>query len=195
MIPYAPKDYKHLLGLDGLSDALLNNHFSLYEGYVANTNKVADRLATLAATGEMGTPEYAELKRRYGWEWNGMRLHELYFSNLAKEAPSLKEQSPLAKQIIQDFGSVSAWEKDFRATGSMRGIGWVILAFDKESERLFNTWINEHDLGHLAGTVPLLVMDVFEHAFILDYGTKRADYIETFFRSIDWMTIEGRFSH
>jgi len=195
MAPYTSKDYTHLLGLVGLSDALLKNHFTLYEGYVANTNKVADRLAALADAGETGMPEYSELKRRYGWEWNGMRLHELYFGNLSKETSSLEEHSPLAKQIAADFGSIAAWEKDFRATGSMRGIGWVILSFDKESRRLANTWINEHDLGHLAGTTPLLVMDVFEHAFMLDYGTKRADYIDVFFRSIDWTVAEKRFSN
>lgn len=195
MTPYAPKDYNHLLGLAGLSDALLNNHFALYAGYVTNTNKVADRLAVLAETGEVTTPEYAELKRHYGWEWNGMRLHELYFGNLAKEAGTLEEQSSLATQIAQDFGSVAAWEKDFRATGGMRGIGWAILAFDKESGRLFNTWVNEHDLGHLAGTMPLLIMDVFEHAFMLDYGIKRADYIDVFFRSIDWAVVEKRFQN
>lgn len=194
MAPYTPKDYTHLLGLAGLSDALLKNHFTLYEGYVANTNKVADRLAVLAETGETGTPEYAELKRRSGWEWNGMRLHELYFGNLTKEASVLEEHAPLAKQIISDFGSIAAWEKDFRATGSIRGIGWVILAFDKENGRLSNTWINEHDMGHLAGTVPLLVMDVFEHAFMLDYGLKRAEYLETFSRSIDWKIVEMRFT-
>lgn len=191
---YIAKDYTRLLGLSGLSDALLTNHFTLYAGYVTNTNKLSERLAALAAAGETTTPEYAELKRRYGWEWNGMRLHELYFENLTKEAVSLAPDTALAQQIDQDFGSLAAWEQDFRATGSMRGIGWVILTFDKESGRLFNTWINEHDLGHLAGTTPLLVMDVFEHAFVLDYGTKKADYIETFFRSLDWKAVEARFT-
>jgi Fe-Mn family superoxide dismutase len=87
------------------------------------------------------------------------------------------------------------WEKDFRAMGAMRGVGWVILYYDGLSERLFNIWVNEHDGGHLAGAVPLLVIDVFEHAFMLDYGIKRADYIETFFRSIDWVTVEKRLSN
>lgn len=194
MTPYTPKDYKHLLGLSGLSDVLLTNHFTLYEGYVNNTNKVSEQLLTLLQSGEIATPEYAELKRRFGWEWNGMRLHELYFGNLTKESVSLDKDSSLAKQIASDFGSVEAWEKDFRATGSMRGIGWVILSFDKESHRLFNVWINEHDLGHLGGATPLLVMDVFEHAYMLDYGTKRAEYLEVFFRSIDWKVVEKRFA-
>ncbi|OGI15109.1 MAG: superoxide dismutase [Candidatus Moranbacteria bacterium RIFCSPHIGHO2_12_FULL_54_9] len=195
MSAYAPKDYKHLLGLPGLSDTLLTDHFTLYEGYVANTNKSADRLAALAQAGETTTPEYAELKRRFGWEWNGMRLHEYYFDNLSKDASAPAEGGALLDQIIVDFGSREAWEKDFRASGAMRGIGWVVLAFDKETSRLFNTWVNEHDLGNLVGTAPLIVMDVFEHAYMLDYGIKRAEYIETFFRSLNWPVIEKRFEN
>jgi Fe-Mn family superoxide dismutase len=179
---FTPKDFSHLIGLDGFSDDLLRNHFTLYEGYVANVNKLAE----LSAATEIGTVQYSELKRRFGWEWNGVRLHELYFGNLTKNALPISETSPLAKMIADRFGSLAAWEKDFRATGAMRGIGWVILAHDASEGRLFNIWVNEHDEGHLAGCAPILVMDVFEHAFILDYGLKRADYIESFFRSIDW---------
>lgn len=187
--PYAPQDFKHLLGMPGMSDALLTNHFTLYEGYVKNTNALLDLLATK----EPGTPENAELRRRFGWEWNGMRLHELYFGNMTKEGGILKMEDggELAKAVQNSFGSIEAWEKDFRTAGAMRGIGWIILAKDKE--RLFNIWINEHDGGHLAGATPLLVMDVFEHAFMLDYGLKRADYIEAFFKAIDWEAVEGRF--
>lgn len=189
---YQAKDFKHLLGLEGLSDALLTNHFTLYEGYVANTNKVADRLQALRESGETATPEYAELKRRFGWEWNGMRLHELYFGNLTKESGTAADNAPLSEALTGSFGSVDAWEKDFRASGALRGIGWVILAKDGETGRFFNVWINEHDMGHLAGATPLLVMDVFEHAFMIDYGLKRAEYIETFMRSIDWQAVSGR---
>lgn len=190
---YTPQDYKHLLGLAGLSDMLFINHFALYEGYVNNTNKVADRLTTLLASGETGTSEYAELKRRFGWEWNGMRLHEYYFGNLTKNFVPCSPDSDLAIQIVNDFGSVENWEKDFRATGSMRGIGWVILGYDREAKRLFNCWINEHDMGHLAAASPVIVMDVFEHAYVTDYGIKRVEYIDTFFRSIDWAVAEKRF--
>ena len=183
---YQPQDFKHLLGMSGMSDALLTNHFTLYEGYVKNVNAIGERAQTL----EPGTPESAELRRRFGWEWNGMRLHELYFGNLTKESSPLNAESPLAQSIVERFGSIEAWEKDFRVAGAMRGIGWVVLVRDEE--RLFNVWINEHDGGHLAGAMPLLVMDVFEHAFMLDYGLKRADYIDTFFRSIDWQAVERR---
>lgn len=192
---YQIQDFKYLLGHEGLSDALLTNHFALYEGYVNNTNKLAEKISAMIASDQGATPEYAELTRRFGWEWNGMRLHELYFGNLKKPvAGDVLTKTALHDALIAQFGSLEAWEKDFRATGAMRGIGWVILAYDKASSSLVNVWINEHDGGHLAGTTPLLVMDVFEHAFMLDYGIKRADYIETFFRSIEWEVVSKRFS-
>jgi len=185
---FAPKDFSHLLGLDGFSDDLLKNHFALYEGYVKNTNALLDLLDTK----EVGTPEYSELQRRFGWEWNGMRLHELYFGNMTKTAADIPD-GPLKEKITSIYGSIEAWRKNFVGVGSMRGIGWVMLVQDKESGELFNIWVNEHDGGHFAGAVPILVMDVFEHAFVLDYGLKRADYIESFFRSIDWSEAEKRF--
>lgn len=187
---YEAKNFEALLGTEGFSDVLLRNHFTLYEGYVSNTNKVADMLKTT----EVGTPQYNELKRRFGWEWDGMRLHELYFGNMVKGGSALDKKGSLAKKIEEGFGSVEAWEKDFRATGAMRGIGWAILARDSESGRLFNVWINEHDGGHLAGANILLVMDVFEHAFALDYGIKRADYIASFWNAIDWNIVVKRFA-
>lgn len=186
---YEPKNYDHLLGLEGFSDTLLKNHFTLYQGYVTNTNKLADILQEKEAV----TPEFAELKRRFGWEFNGMRLHEYYFGNMSKDPAPLGADSELSKKIAEDFGSIEKWEADFKATGAMRGIGWVILAYDKMEKRLFNVWINEHDVGHLAGSEPLLVMDVFEHAFMIDYGLKRADYIGAFWKAIDWAEVDKRF--
>lgn len=184
---YTKKDFSHLLGTDGFSDALLSNHFTLYEGYVNNTNKLIELLDTK----EIGTPEYSELQRRFGWEWNGMRLHELYFGNMQKDEATHPEGA-LQEKIEKVYGSFENWRKNFEGVGMMRGIGWVILAHDQESDELFNVWINEHDLGHLAGVTPLLVMDVFEHAFMLDYGLKKADYIENFFKHIDWKVVSAR---
>jgi Fe-Mn family superoxide dismutase len=189
---YTPKNYERLLGTPGFSDALLKNHFTLYEGYVKNVNLLDEKLATLAKEEKRNIPEYVELKRRYGWEWNGMRLHELYFSNMKNGGSSLDPASTLAKDIEAAWGSYDAWAKGFKATGAMRGIGWAILARDEENGRLFNVWVNEHDVGHLAGAKPVLVMDVFEHAFMLDYGIKRADYIEAFFAAIDWSVAAAR---
>lgn len=121
-----------------------------------------------------------------------MRMHELYFGNMKNGGVQLDAESVLAKKIITQWMSVEEWEKGFRATGAMRGIGWVVLAYDKEADTLFNVWVNEHDVGHLVGATPLLVMDVFEHAFMLDYGIKRADYIEAFWKAIDWDVVSGR---
>ncbi len=187
---YEAKNFERLLGTEGFSDIILRNHFTLYEGYVSNTNKVSDFLKTA----EVGTPSWNELKRRFGWEWNGMRVHELYFGSMIKGGAVLDDKSALAKKINEDFGSFEAWEKDFRATGSVRGIGWAVLVHDSETGRLFNVWINEHDGGHLAGTTILLPIDVFEHAFILDYGLKRADYISAFLNAIDWNMVSTRFA-
>jgi Fe-Mn family superoxide dismutase len=188
---YEAKDYSKLIGMEGFSETLLKNHFTLYQGYVTNTNKLMDTLASMLKEGKVGTPEYAELKRRMGWEFNGMRLHEYYFDNLGGKA-ALDKSGRLAKKLAENFGSHEDWEKDFRGTGAMRGIGWVILYQDNVSGKLFNQWINEHDVGHPAGCVPILVMDVFEHAFITDYGLKRADYIEAFFKNINWAVVESR---
>lgn len=188
---YEAKNFESLLGTKGLGDQLLKNHFTLYQGYVTNTNKVADVLSAMAKDGKTSTPEYAELKRRFGWEFNGMRLHELYFGNMIKDGKALDKKTNLYKKIVSEFGSYENWEKDFKATGAMRGIGWVILYYDNDKGRLFNTWINEHDVGHLCGGMPLIVMDVFEHAYMIEYGLKKADYIEAFFKAIDW-TVEPK---
>ena len=183
---YAAKNYDGLLGMEGFSDTLLKNHFTLYQGYVTNTNKLADALSAMAKDARIGTPEYAELKRRFGWEFNGMRMHEYYFANLKKGGSPLPKDSALYTKIVSEFGSYENWEKDFRAVGAMRGVGWVVLYQDKLGDRLFNCWINEHDVGHPAGCKPRIVMDVFEHAYMTDYGIKKADYINAFFKSLSW---------
>jgi len=188
---YTAKDYTHLQGTAGFSQTLLANHFTLYQGYVAGTNKLAENIASLSSNGVSASPEYAELKRRFGFEFNGMRLHELYFANLGGNGKP-DTGSRVGRLLEQAFGSYEQWESDFKATGKMRGIGWAILYQDYSSNRLFNQWINEHETGHLAGCEPLLVMDVFEHAYITDYGLKRADYIDAFFKCIDWEAVGKR---
>ncbi len=188
---YTARDFTSLLGMPGFSEQLLTNHFTLYQGYVANTVKLLDTLRGLVSDGASAGPAYAELKRRLGWEFNGMRLHELYFGNLGESHP-LEESSILAEMFRESFESFAAWKSDFMATGAMRGIGWVGLYQDPACGRLLNFWINEHDAGHPAGCIPLLIMDVFEHAYLTDYGLKRAEYIEAFFRNINWRVVAAR---
>ncbi len=184
---YQPKDYSNLLGMNGFGDDLLKMHFQLYQGYVKNTNLLLDTLK------EMDTSTYAftALKRRLGWEMDGMRLHELYFENLGGKGV-LDSKFSLYQKIVAEFGSYDAWKKDFIAVGLTRGIGWVIMYQDPQSGKLINMWINEHDVGHLAGGKPLLVMDVFEHAYITQYGLAKQQYIDAFFQNINWDVVTKR---
>ena len=186
---FKARDFKSILGTAGFSDALLLNHFTLYEGYVSSANKLQE----LIAAAEAGTPAFSEMKRRFGWEFNGMRLHELYFEVMKKGGSLPDPKSTLAAQLKADFGSFEAWEKDFKATGASRGIGWAMLSFDRREKKLFNIWVNEHDTGHLVGCLPLVTLDVFEHAYMNDYGLKRPDYIAAFMAALDWATVEMGF--
>ena len=188
---YTARDYRGLIGMKGFSETLLNNHLILYQGYVTNTNKLLDSLGAMLKEDKVGTPEYAELKRRLGFEFNGMRLHEYYFENFGSKG-TLDKSGKLGKKLAEEFGSYEDWEKDFRAIATMRGIGWTILYQDNVTGRLINQWINEHEIGHPTGCTPLLMLDVFEHAFMIDYGLKRADYIEAFFHNLNWSAVEAR---
>lgn len=192
---YTPKDFSHLLGLAGMSDALLNNHFTLYQGYVNNTNILLKKMNEIREERLGGNDdrkeESAELHRRYSWEYNGMRLHELYFENLTKEKTELDLESNFGKKLIERFGSYETFLHNFtKNVGMFRGIGWVALV--ERDGGLGIIWINEHNEGLLANSKILLIMDVFEHAFMLDYGIKRADYINVFMNAIDWRVVEGR---
>ena len=190
---YTANDYSYLIGTPGFSDKALTDHFTLYQGYVKNTNLLISILQKMARDGKLRTPEFMALKRRLGWEFDGMRLHEYYFDNMGGTG-KINQSSELYKALMHDFGSYEAWKQDFIATGMIRGIGWSILYQDPQTGRLFNTWINEHDTGHLAGGTPLLVMDVWEHAVMPDYGLDRQAYINAFFNILNWETVQTRYN-
>lgn len=191
---YEVKNFDHLIGnIPGLDDALLKMHFKLYEGYVNNTNTILQKLQLLSNTGQNRTPEFAALKRLIGWEFDGMLLHEYYFENLGGKTP-LDANNALSAKINHDFGSYEQWKADFIATGLMRGIGWVVAYIEPKNGRLVNEWINEHDLGHLAGGTPILIMDVFEHAYITQFALDRAKYIDVFFANINWDAVSKRYA-
>jgi Fe-Mn family superoxide dismutase len=192
MKPYAVMDFSKLLGMPGFSDTLLKNHFTLYQGYVNNSNKVFETLTNMLKEGKQGSYEFAELKRRLGWEFNGMRLHEIYFENLGGNGDPGKAPK-LVEALKAQYGSFDAWVADFLATAAMRGIGWVVTYQDIAMGQVFNQWINEHDVGHPAGLNPILVLDVFEHAYMTDYQLKRADYVAAFMKNLKCEEVEKRF--
>jgi Fe-Mn family superoxide dismutase len=193
---YKEQSFDHLHGLQGISDAQITEHLTLYAGYVKQVNALNQRLADLLGKGKASgkDPEFAELTRRLGFEYNGMILHEYYFSNLRPGGePTPPARSGTAQALVEAFGTLDAWETDFQAMGDMRGIGWVILFQDPATDRLTNHWVTLHQDGVPAGFKPLLVMDVWEHAFMRDYkATDKASYVEAFFRNIDWQMVEQR---
>ncbi len=182
-----------LTGLVGLSDEQIKQHEKLYNGYVTNVNKLNVELAELVSTGKEGTADFSELKRRLGFEYNGMRLHELYFGNMKAGGGPLASSSALYAKLVESFGSFESWEKDFKATAKMRGVGWAILYQDPVSKTLSNHWVSMHEEGHPVGFIPVLVMDIWEHAFTVDYKpTERPKYIDAFFANLDWAACESR---
>jgi Fe-Mn family superoxide dismutase len=192
--PYKELDFKHLKDLNGISEQTIELHLGLYSGYVKNTNILNEKVIELTEAGKSGTPEYSEIKRRYGFEYNGMRLHEYYFGNMKSGGGGLlKESSKLGQLISQVYGDLDIWRNDFCKVGAMRGVGWAILFQDPVTKTLTNNWITLHEEGNPAGFVPLLVMDVWEHAWLLDYKpADRPKYIEAFLSNVDWTVLEGR---
>lgn len=193
--PYKAREF-NLSGLQGISDHTLEVHFGLYAGYVKNTNTVNEQLVELSQQGKGGTPGYAELTRRLGFEYNGMVLHEWYFGNLKPvSGGEISSSSDLGRALGESFGDVESWRKDFTAIGGMRGVGWAVTYLDPATGRLSNHWITLHEDGNIAGFKPIVVMDVWEHAFLLDYKpADRPKYIESFLANFDASVSEARFN-
>lgn len=193
---YREQTFEHLKGLDGISDKQINEHLALYAGYVRQVNALNEELAALRGRGRVSgkDPEFAEVTRHLGFEYNGMILHEYYFSSLrAGQPPKPAPTSAIGRALTEMFGSVEQWQTEFHAIGALRGVGWVMLCQDPVTAQLTNHWITLHQDGVPAGFKPLLVMDVWEHAFMRDYqATERGRYIEAFFRNIDWRVVERR---
>ena len=186
-----------LSGLNGISDETLEMHFKLYEGYVTNTNTLNEKISKLLEGGKIdreAMPAYSELTRRLGFEYNGMVLHEYYFGNMKRGGGGDPEKSSsFLAGVESSFGSFEIWKADFFGIGTMRGVGWAVCNQDPTNGRISNHWISLHEIGNVAGFKPLLVMDVWEHAFLLDYKpSDRPKYIEAFFSNIDWSSVEGR---
>lgn len=186
-----------LSDLTGISNETLAMHFKLYEGYVTNTNVLNQRIADLIGSGTLDPTQsaaFSELKRRFGFEYNGMVLHEYYFENMMKHGtgdPSTGDA--FVNAAAASFGDYDVWKADFVNTGKMRGVGWAAVYQDPSNGAISNHWINLHETGNVAGYQPILIMDVWEHAFIKDYApVDRPKYIEAFFANIDWDVVNSR---
>ena len=196
MKTYQPRTFD-LSGLNGISDKTLEMHFKLYEGYVTNTNTLTERISAILADGQVDQeemPAYSELTRRLGFEYNGMVLHEYYFGNMKKQGGGDADRgSKFRAAVERSFPSYDIWKTDFVGIGKMRGVGWAMCYLDPSSGNVSNHWITLHETGNVAGYVPLLVMDVWEHAYLLDYKpADRPKYIEAFLSNVDWDAVDQR---
>lgn len=180
--------------LKGISTKNIEEHLKLYSGYVKNANLVIEKVSTLSADLEKNAYEIGELQRRFGFEFDGMRNHEIYFKSLEGSAKEISEKSELYAAVIEEFGSFEAWLGLFKQIAKTRGIGWAVLYFDPISKRLMNAWLDEQHLGQLNGATPVLMLDMWEHSYVADYfPSGKAQYIADFFENLNWSVIENNY--
>jgi Fe-Mn family superoxide dismutase len=207
MQKYEIKDFSHLVKDENGNDIKIGEistkafaiHLKLYEGYVNNTNIILEKLNFLNNQRSENpdyynkfVPEFNELNRRFGWEWNGMRNHELFFDSLCAtrtEFPSLLKGGDTTVGSAEDL---TTWKKDFEAMCKIRGIGWAMLVQDKRTKQLMSVWVNEHDAGMLSDVNIILNFDMFEHAYISDFGTDRQKYLDGLWAHVNWEVVQNR---
>jgi Fe-Mn family superoxide dismutase len=181
--------------LIGISKKTIEEHLKLYAGYVKNSNLVLQKLEEMSADPEKNTYAISEVQRRFGFEYNGMRNHEVYFDSISGSPTPLAEGAHLQKQIEKDFGSFDGWLTRFKAIAMTRGIGWAMLYWDRKDKRLLNAWVDEHHLGQLNDCALILALDMWEHAFVSDYQPSgKKQYVEDFFTNLNWKNVEENFN-
>lgn len=178
--------------LKGISKKSIEEHLKLYSAYVKNTNIVLEKIGELSKDSNRAY-EVSELQRRFSFEFGGMRNHEYYFKSLENGAKPLENKSVLKNAIEKEFGSFEAWFEKFKTIAMTRGIGWAVLYYDEKNQKLLNAWVDEQHMGHLSGLKWILGIDMWEHAFYLDYTTNKKAYIEAFFENLNWQQIEENF--
>lgn len=195
METFTPKEF-NIGELKGISAKNIEEHLKLYKGYVNNTNLIINKINELKDDSEKNTFVLGELQRRFGFEFDGMRNHEYYFSSLSEGAKEINKEGSLFKMIEKEWGSFDKFITHFKFIALTRGIGWTILYYDKHSGKLLNHWVDEHHLGQLTGLSPILALDMWEHAFVYDYPTSEKNkYVESFFLNLNWEKIEEVFKN
>lgn len=187
---YSPREFD-LKSVDGLSLRAIHLHLELYKGYVENVNKLLTQIREKGGAADEAA--YDVRARRLGFEWNGMVLHEIFFETLRGPGSKIDEKGVFAEALDQSFGGFEPWKRDLIEMASLRGIGWVATVRDRTANRLMNVWIDEHHFGMPAGVRPILLIDLWEHAYLLDYvPSQRGAYVETVLNNIDWAVVESR---
>jgi len=177
--PLAPA----LFTMDGISRRQIEEHYTLYQGYVNKTNEIRSKLETVDRSKANQTfSDLRELKVELSFAWNGVKLHELYFENLGGKGGEPPEK---VMQLIQSsFGSFESYIEDLKASG-IAARGWVVTALDEDG-KLYNYVADAHNMYGIWNAVPLVVMDTYEHAYVIDYGVKRPPYIDAFLKNLSW---------
>lgn len=183
-----------LPSLEGISDESVKQHLALYAGYVKNFNAISEAIEALLADPVKNALPIAELRRRHSFEFDGMKLHELYFPQFEEGAKPLSEGSALAQALAAHWGSAGAAEARVRQAAEMRGPGWSILYYNPESKAFHTGFVGEQHIGHFATLPIILALDVWEHAYVLDYGASgKGKYLDAFFNNLNWSVCEKRF--
>lgn len=195
MHTYTPRTFD-LPDLPGLSEKQLTAHLGLYEGYVKHTNLLREQIADLTA---LDAEKYAyaigETRRRLGFEFDGMRMHEQYFSQFEGGAQDIDTNHTLAHSLSDKYGSWDDFVTHFKKVGMTRGIGWTVLYHDPIGNTPHVAWVGDHEFGQLSGLPIILVMDMWEHAFMVDYlPSEKKNYIDAFWQNLNWNTIAQRFT-
>ncbi|MFZ2621155.1 MAG: Fe-Mn family superoxide dismutase [Minisyncoccia bacterium] len=186
--------------LKGISAKTIEEHLKLYSGYVKNANAVVEKISTLSAEffGKKIDNSYliGELFRRFSFEYNGMRNHEIYFNSLSDGSKALNPDSELAKLLVETCQSVEIFLMGFKNIALTRGIGWAVLWYDKKDKRLIASWVDEQHLGQLNGCEMILALDMWEHSYVSDYQPSgKKQYVEDFFTNLNWSKIEENFNN
>jgi len=194
MHTYTPQTF-NLPELEGLSEKQIKAHIGLYEGYVKHINVLREQIVGLET---LDKEKYAyaimETRRRLGFEFNGMRMHEYYFTQLEGGASPLDTSSALAGALTEKYGSVDDFITHFKSVGMSRGIGWSVLYADPAHNTVHTAWVSDHELGQLGGLPVILAMDMWEHAFMVDYlPAEKKSYVEAFLKNVNWNVVAERF--
>lgn len=180
--------------LNGISEKQIEEHLKLYQGYVTHVNKLYNELVALSQdSGENAPHMMAELRRRLGFEFNGMRLHEIYFGDLEGGPKQINAESKLYEKLNQQFGSFEKWLETFKNIHA-RGSGWMMLNYDPEAQRFHHNWVDFHHEGQLATLPAVVALDFWEHAYMVDYlPSEKTKYIDAYLNSLNWESVAKRF--